>query len=288
MPEGAPARLDALLAARGLVKSRTAAVKLIQAGRVSVDGVTAIKASAPVAGDALLAVDPEDDWVSRAAHKLVGALDAFGVDPAGRIALDVGASTGGFTQVLLDRGAERVIALDVGHGQLDPRVAMDPRVVSVEGTNARSITADDVRAMDPAAARIDMVVGDLSFISLRLVLPALVDAVVDPFRARDLVLLVKPQFEVGRTGVREGIVHDADLRNDAVMNVLWTAWDRGLGTVGVVPSPIVGTHGNREFLVHLQPVDGHAHGEHEGASTGRPGPNPTEWIDRVTRMTEGT
>jgi len=267
-PDAAAVRLDALLAARGLAKSRTAAAKLIQAGRVTVGGAAVVKPSAPVVPSASIEVDTVDEWVSRAALKLVGALDAFDIDPTDRVALDVGASTGGFTQVLLQRGARRVVALDVGHGQLDPVVALDPRVLVVEGVNARNLTADAYAALDPSAAETTLVVGDLSFISLRLVLPALVEAV----PADDFVLLVKPQFEVGRGGVREGIVRDPALRNDAVMNVLWAAWDLGLGTAGLAASPIVGTHGNHEYLARFQ--------RHVGT-------NPTEWIDRATALVEG-
>lgn len=266
--DSSPVRLDALLAARGLAKSRTAAAKLIQAGRVTVAGAPVVKPSAPIAPAAPIEVDTGDEWVSRAARKLVGALETFGVDPTDRVVLDVGASTGGFTQVLLTRGARRVVALDVGHGQLDPLVALDPRVVVVEGVNARNLTADDYAAIDPAASETSLVVGDLSFISLRLVLPALAEAV----PADDFVLLVKPQFEVGRTGIREGIVRDAALRNDALMNVLWAAWDLGLGTTGIAASPIVGTHGNHEYLARFQRDVG---------------TNPTEWIDRATELTEG-
>ncbi|MBT2503814.1 TlyA family RNA methyltransferase [Curtobacterium sp. ISL-83] len=261
-------RLDALLAALGSVKSRTAAAKLIQAGRVTVDGSTVVKPATPVSPAAVIVVDDADQWVSRAAQKLVRALDVFEVDPDGRVALDVGASTGGFTQVLLARGARRVLALDVGHGQLDPLVALDDRVVSVEGVNARNLTADDYSALDSAATDTSLVVGDLSFISLRMVLPALAAAV----PADEYVLLVKPQFEVGRSGVREGIVRDAGLRNDALMNVLWAAWDLGLGTSGLAASPVIGTHGNHEFLAHFQ----------RGV-----GVNPTEWIDRATDLAEG-
>jgi len=265
----APVRLDAAIAARGLARSRTAAAKLILDGRVSVDGAPVVKASTPVTDDTRIVVDAGDEWVSRAALKLVGALDTFGVDPSGRVALDVGASTGGFTQVLLARGARRVVALDVGHGQLDPVVGLDDRVTVVEGVNARNLTAADYLALDPAAGETSLVVGDLSFISLRIVLPALVEAV----PADEYVLLVKPQFEVGRGGVREGIVHDADLRNDALMNVLWAAWDLGFGTAGIAASPILGTHGNHEYVARLQ----------RGA-----GSNPTEWIDRATELAEGT
>ena len=261
-------RLDALLAARGLVRSRTVAARLIQAGRVSVDGRPVVKASALVDDAAAIAVEQESEWVSRAALKLVAGLDAFDVDPAGRVVLDVGASTGGFTQVLLARRAERVIALDVGHGQLAPQIRSDSRVAVVEGCNARDLTRDEFLRIDPAAAHTSLVVGDVSFISLRLVLPALSEATAAP----EYVLLVKPQFEVGRIGIREGIVHDSGLRQDAVMNVLWAAWDLELGTAGVIESPIVGTHGNREYVVHLRRVHGH---------------NPTEWIDRVTQMTGG-
>lgn len=274
--DGAPAvRLDALLAARGLVKSRTAAAKLVQAGRVTVGGTAVVKPSAPVPPDAELVVDTEDEWVSRAARKLVRALEVFGVDPRDRVVLDVGASTGGFTQVLLHHGAARVVALDVGHGQLDPVLAIDERVRVVEGCNARNLTAEEYGSLDPAAPDTSLVVGDLSFISLRIVLPVLAEAV----PADEFVLLVKPQFEVGRTGVREGIVRDAALRNDALMNVLWSAWDAGLGTVGLAASPIVGTHGNREYLAHFQRrVGGHP------TEWG----NPTAWIGRATELTEGS
>jgi len=269
VPDATPVRLDALLPARGLARSRTVASKLIQDGRVLVGGRAVLKPSTPVAPDAEIEVDAADEWVSRAARKLVGALDAFDVDPADRVVLDVGASTGGFTQVLLARGARRVIALDVGHGQLHPTIALDERVAVVEGTNARNLTRADYLALDDAATDTSLVVGDLSFISLRLVLPALAEAV----PADEFVLLVKPQFEVGRGGVREGIVHDAGLRNDALMNVLWAAWDQGLGTSGLTASPIVGTHGNHEYLARFQ----------RGV-----GGNPTEWRVRATELTEGS
>ncbi|MCS6562697.1 TlyA family RNA methyltransferase [Curtobacterium poinsettiae] len=269
MHDATPVRLDALLAARGLARSRTVASKLIQDGRVLVGGRAVLKPSTPIASDADIEVDAADEWVSRAARKLVGALDAFDVDPEDRVVLDVGASTGGFTQVLLTRGARRVIALDVGHGQLHPTIALDDRVAVVEGTNARNLTRADYLALDGAAGETSLVVGDLSFISLRLVLPALAEAV----PADEFVLLVKPQFEVGRGGVREGIVHDAGLRNDALMNVLWAAWDLGLGTSGLAASPIVGTHGNHEYLARFQ----------RGV-----GGNPTEWRVRATELTEGS
>ncbi|RKR74454.1 TlyA family RNA methyltransferase [Frondihabitans australicus] len=257
------------LTARGLARSRTHAHRLLAEGLVTVDGRAQLKPSFAVRDSQAIEVAGLDHYVSRAAHKLVGALDAFDVDPAGRGALDVGASTGGFTQVLLERRAAFVIALDVGHAQLAPAIRSDERVVAVEGVNARYLTRQQLSSFDDRAAAVDLVVGDVSFISLSLILPALVDSV-GP--GADFVLLIKPQFEVGRQGVREGIVRDAGLRADAVNSVLWAAHDLGLGTAGLIESPIVGTAGNREYCVHFS------------ASTGA---NPTEWIARVDDMTGG-
>jgi 23S rRNA (cytidine1920-2'-O)/16S rRNA (cytidine1409-2'-O)-methyltransferase len=263
----ASTRLDAAVVARGLARSRTAAAKLIADGRVTVDGKPVVKASAQVEDATEIVVALPDHYVSRGAHKLIAALDAFGVDPRGRLALDLGASTGGFTQVLLERGARHVLAVDVGHGQLSVPVKGDPRVSDIEGVNARYLTAQTLVEASGIDESPDLVVGDLSFISLTHVLPAARDAA----RAEaDFVLLIKPQFEVGRTGVREGIVRDPVLRADAVAGVLWAAWDLGLGTAGVMPSPVIGTHGNQEYLCWM--------------SAGR-GANPTEWVDRVSTMT---
>ncbi|PWB96409.1 TlyA family RNA methyltransferase [Salinibacterium hongtaonis] len=259
-----PQRLDAALA-QGAARSRTHAARLIADGLVSVDGTTILKPSFKVRPGSRIDVAGADHYVSRAAHKLIAGLDAFGLSVDGRNALDVGASTGGFTQVLLERGARRVIALDVGHGQLDAAVAADDRVVVVEGFNARSMTPETLQAAAGETGSIDLVVGDLSFISLTMVIPALVETV---GTAADFVLLIKPQFEVGRTGIREGIVRDAGLRNDAVCGVLWAAWDVGLGTAGIIPSPILGTTGNHEYVVHMS------------AS----GSNPTEWLERVSDL----
>ena len=260
-------RLDAALARRGLARSRTHAARLLADGLVTVNGAGVVKASVRVREADRVDVAGLDHYVSRAAHKLVGALDAFGVDPRGRTALDVGASTGGFTQVLLERGADHVVALDVGHGQLSPSLRSDPRVTTVEGVNARYLSGPQLSELTSRASSVDLVVGDLSFISLTMVLPALTASVgVD----NDFVLLVKPQFEVGRQGVREGIVHDAALRNEAVTAVLWAAHDLGLGTAGLIPSPIVGTAGNKEYVVHLS------------ASLGS---NPTEWLSTAERTT---
>ncbi len=259
-------RLDAALAARGLARSRTHAATLIAAGLVSVDGATVVKASSKVDDARVLAIASSDHYVSRAAHKLIAALDGFAVDPQGRLCLDVGASTGGFTQVLLERGAARVIALDVGHGQLVHSIRSDQRVSVVEGSNARYLSAESLRRESGVAEIPSLVVGDLSFISLAVVLPALVDTV---GLAADFVLLIKPQFEVGRTGVREGIVREPGLREDAINAVLWAAWDLGLPTAGILPSPIAGNAGNREYLVWLS------------ASVGS---NPTEWRGEVSAL----
>lgn len=232
----------------------------IEEGRVTVDGRAIAKPAAKIAADAELTVDGEDRYVSRAALKLVAALDAFGVDPAGRLALDVGASTGGFTQVLLERGARDVIALDVGHGQLAPVVREDARVRVVEGVNARALDAATLAQVSGIAESPDLVVADLSFISLTHVLPALVATA----PAAEFVLLVKPQFEVGRQGVREGIVRDRGLRQDAVRDVVWAAWDAGLATFGIVPSPVLGGNGNQEYLLGARAAVGSHPPEWEG------------------------
>lgn len=259
-------RLDAALAARGLARSRTHAAALIGDGVVSVDGLPVVKASTKVADDARIEVAGADHYVSRAAHKLIAALDAFGVDADARVALDMGASTGGFTQVLRERGADMVIAVDVGHDQMSPSISADLGVVVVEGFNVRHMTADLLTEASGVENAPDLITGDLSFIALGYVLPAVV-ATAAP--GADIVLLVKPQFEVGRTAVKGGLVTDAAVRADAVAAVLWSAWDLGLGTLGVIASPVVGTHGNREYLVHL--------------AAGR-GSNPTEWLSTVNEL----
>ncbi|NEN07582.1 TlyA family RNA methyltransferase [Diaminobutyricibacter tongyongensis] len=262
----AEARLDVALTERGLARSRSHAAKLIADGLVSVDGQGVVKPSAKVNDDQLIEVAETDQYVSRGAHKLIGALDTFGVPVRGRVAMDVGASTGGFSQVLLERDARLVIAIDVGHGQLSPELAREPRLRSFEGVNARTLTPDALAGLLGEPIRPDLVVGDLSFISLRTVLRALVETAAE---GADFVLLVKPQFEVGRTGIREGIVHDPALRADAVANVLWSAQDLGIGTAGIVSSTIVGSQGNHEYLVWLS------------ATKGR---NPTEWLDDINAI----
>jgi 23S rRNA (cytidine1920-2'-O)/16S rRNA (cytidine1409-2'-O)-methyltransferase len=276
-PVGAPAaepaaappgeqRLDTALFERGLVRSRTVAARLIGEGLVTVDGSPVVKASAKVRENQEIAVAPTDHYVSRGAHKLVAALDAFDLPVTGRVAMDAGASTGGFSQVLLERGVNRVIAVDVGHGQLSPTIKADKRVVLVEGFNLRYATAETIAGASGVADQPDLVVGDLSFISLTTVLPALVATAAD---GADFVLLIKPQFEVGRGGIREGVVHNPGLRADAVSGVLWAGWDLGLGVNGLIASPIAGAAGNHEYLVWLR------------AGTGS---NPTEWIDRITAL----
>jgi 23S rRNA (cytidine1920-2'-O)/16S rRNA (cytidine1409-2'-O)-methyltransferase len=259
-------RLDSALAARGLARSRTHAAVLIAEGLVTVDGKPVVKASHRVDDDAVVEVAATDHYVSRAAHKLIAGLDAFGVSAAGRVALDMGASTGGFTQVLRERGAEPVIAVDVGHGQLAASIAVDPGVVSIEGFNVRDLTRQSLAEASGVSEPPGLVTGDLSFISLTHVLPA---AQATATEDADFVLLVKPQFEAGRTAVKGGLVTDPATRSDAVMSVLWAAWDIGLGTRGVIASPIAGTHGNREFVAWF--AAGH-------------GGNPTEWSDIVNTL----
>jgi 23S rRNA (cytidine1920-2'-O)/16S rRNA (cytidine1409-2'-O)-methyltransferase len=265
-PQSDFVRLDAALGERGLARSRTHAARLIADGLVSVDGAPQVKPAFRVRPDQNITVDGADHYVSRGAHKLIAALDAFAIDPRGKVALDAGASTGGFTQVLLERGVSRVIAIDVGHGQLASEIQESDAVTSFEGFNIRDLTRDWVAAHMRSPEFPRLVVADLSFISLGMVLEPLRDSV-DP--SADFVLLVKPQFEVGKGGIREGIVRDAGLRQDAVSGVLWAAWDLGLGTAGVIPSPIAGTGGNREYLIWLSAVVG---------------ANPTEWIDVVRQL----
>lgn len=234
-------RLDVALVRRGLVGSRARAQALVLAGRVRVDGGTVTKAGTAVAPEARLElVEPEHPWASRGALKLAAALDAFGIDPGGLDCLDVGASTGGFTDLLLARGARRVIALDVGRGQLDWRLRSDPRVVVMEGVNARLLGADDL----PFPA--DLATVDVSFISLRLVVPALLPHLRPGGR---LVCLVKPQFEAGRGAVgKGGVVRDEQVRRAAIDGTVAALAALGLEPLGLVPSPVAGQKGNREEL----------------------------------------
>jgi 23S rRNA (cytidine1920-2'-O)/16S rRNA (cytidine1409-2'-O)-methyltransferase len=237
-------RLDQLLVDRGLAPSRERARALILAAQVHVDGRVIAKAGTQVAAEAdVTLVAPDHPYVSRGGLKLAHALEAFGIDVAGRHALDIGASTGGFTDVLLQRGAARVVALDVGHGQIDWRLRSDPRVVVLEGINARYLTPADV------PGPFDLVCIDVSFISLRHILP-----VVPPLLRpnADVVVLVKPQFEAGRAEVRDGVIRDEAVRARVVEDIRTAAAAVGLTSVGASPSPITGQKGNVEFLLHLR------------------------------------
>jgi 23S rRNA (cytidine1920-2'-O)/16S rRNA (cytidine1409-2'-O)-methyltransferase len=236
-------RLDAELVRRGLAASREQAQSAIAAGRVSVSGVVAGKSATQVDVAAAIEVDRAgSDYVSRGAHKLIGALDAFDVDVAGFLALDAGASTGGFTQVLLERGAQAVAAVDVGYGQLAWSLRSDDRVQVFERTNVRHLAAGDL----PFAP--DLVVADLSFISLTKVLPALV-AVAAP--EAQWIVMVKPQFEAGRAKVKAGVVSDPQVRIESVQAVVQAGWDLGLAVQGVAASPLPGPKGNVEYFLWM-------------------------------------
>ena len=239
-------RVDAELVRRGLARSRQQAAELIGAGRVRIDGMPAVKPANAVAVTAALVVEGSDEknWVSRGAHKLIGALDAFGIDVAGRRCLDAGASTGGFTEVLLDRGTAEVVAVDVGYGQLAWSLRSDPRVRVIERTNVRDLTPEAI------GGPVDLTVADLSFISLATVLPALT-ACCRPHA--DIVPMVKPQFEVGKDQVGAGgVVSDPRLRGDAVLAVAGRAAGLGWQTVGVTASPLPGPSGNVEYFLWLR------------------------------------
>lgn len=240
------ARVDAELVRRGLARSRQQAAELIAAGRVCIDGIPAAKPATAVAADARLTVSGDDErrWVSRGAHKLIGALDAFGLYVAGRRCLDAGASTGGFTEVLLDRGAAHVVAVDVGYGQLAWSLRTDQRVTVMDRTNARELTAEAI------GGPVDLIVADLSFISLTTVLPALI-ACAKP--DADIVPMVKPQFEVGKDRVGPGgVVSDPRLRAEAIRTVAERAVELHWHPVAVTASPLPGPSGNVEYFLRLR------------------------------------
>lgn len=235
-------RLDHEVAARGMARSRTHAQELIRAGRVRIDGRVADKPSTPVGPERRITVTGSDQWVSRAAHKLIGALDAAGWGELGARALDAGASTGGFTQVLLSRGVEQVYAVDVGHDQLAPELRADPRVVVRERLNLRELTLADVDARP-----VDLVVADVSFISLTLLLGPLFSVIAPGGRA---LLMVKPQFEVGRALLGPGgVVRDEGLRAEAVASVIRAASALGWTPTWQGVSPLPGPSGNIEHFV---------------------------------------
>jgi 23S rRNA (cytidine1920-2'-O)/16S rRNA (cytidine1409-2'-O)-methyltransferase len=243
-------RLDRELVRRGLLPSREQALAAIAAGRVRVGGQPADKPARAVAGDDVieLADDNDPGYASRGAYKLAGALEGFGAGDdalrvSGRRCLDAGASTGGFTDVLLRAGAHEVVAVDVGYGQLIWRLRSDERVTVLDRTNVRNLSPEDI------GGPVELIVGDLSFISLRLVLPALVTCL-EP--GGDLLLLVKPQFEVGRELVgRGGVVRDPQLRAGAIRGVAQAAAELGFGVRGLVASSLPGPAGNLEFLLWL-------------------------------------
>lgn len=241
-------RLDALVVERGLAPSRARARALVLAGQVRVAGAAVSKAGAAVAADAEVTLAaPDHPYVGRGGVKLAHALDTLGVEVAGRTALDIGASTGGFTDVLLQRGAVRVAALDVGRGQLAWKLRRDPRVAVIEGVNARGL---DPASLPPAFRAVDLVTVDVSFISLKLVLPPL-PALLRP--GGEVVALVKPQFEAGRGEVgRGGVVRDAAVHRRVVQEVRSAADRIGLTPVAEAPSPLAGAGGNREFFLHLR------------------------------------
>ncbi len=244
-------RLDQLLVERGLAESRSRAQALVLAGKVRVGVGDAARADRKpgdlLSADTPLAVAGPDPYVSRGGHKLAAALDAFEIDPAGLVALDVGASTGGFTDVLLQRGATRVYALDVGRGQLAEPLRRDPRVVSMERTNARTLTATTL----PEPVAIATI--DVSFISVALILGP-VASTLGP--RGHIVALVKPQFEAGRGRTDHGVVRDLAIHREVLERTVVSARQAGLGTRAVIASPITGPEGNREFLVHLAPGPG--------------------------------
>ncbi len=241
MSEKVRVRLDRAMVDRGLVASRERAQALILAGAVAVDGQLARRAAMPVGLDAAIDVRGSIPYVSRGGLKLAHALDHFGLDPAGLVAADVGASTGGFTDCLLQRGAARVYAIDVGYGQLDWRLRQDPRVVVMERTHARDLIA--------LPEIVDAATVDVSFISLRLVLPNVFGWLRE---GGWVVALIKPQFEAGRHQVgRGGVVRDPAVHEQVVARVARAVEALGHRVVGVTPSPLLGPAGNREFLAHL-------------------------------------
>ena len=238
-------RLDAELVRRGLARSRESASELIESGNVLVAGMPANKAATQVDTQISITLKGEaDEFVSRGGHKLSGALDCFStIILNGKTALDAGASTGGFTDVMLKRGVKMVVAVDVGYGQLAWQLQKDPRVKILDRVNVRTLTPEQV------GEEIDLVVADLSFISLKLVLPALI---VVAKQEADFLVMVKPQFEVGKEKLGAGgVVRDAHLRKEAVASVADTAYSLGLGSLGVVASPLPGPSGNVEYFLWL-------------------------------------
>ncbi|MBC7221480.1 TlyA family RNA methyltransferase [Candidatus Bipolaricaulota bacterium] len=241
-------RLDVLLVARGLAPSRTKAQALILAGQVRVDGVLVDKPATLISEAANIEILAPPRYVSRGGEKLAFALFAFAIDPRGKICLDIGASTGGFTDCLLQHGAARVYAVDVGRGQLHWKLRQDPRVVLKEGLNARYLRFEDI------GEEVDLVTIDVSFISLRLILPRL-SGIVRPEGA--VIPLVKPQFEAGREKVRAGVIRDPKTHREVLERIIdFVEKDLGWSVVDAVASPLLGPKGNREFFLHILPRPG--------------------------------
>lgn len=243
-PKSPKLRLDQALVARGLVASREKAGRQVMAGQVRVNGQVARKSSQEVADVDKIELEAPDRFVSRGGHKLQGALDHFKIDVAGKTCLDIGASTGGFTDSLLQAGAKKVRCIDVGDAQLDWKLRQDPRVVCTEGLNARYLKPEDV------GEPIDLVVIDVSFISLEKILPAAMEA----SKSREFVVLIKPQFEAGRGQVgRGGVVHDETIRLEVVERIKAFVENKlKLQWVGVVESPLKGPAGNVEYLAYFK------------------------------------
>lgn len=233
-------RIDRLLVERGLFDSRSKAQAAIEAGLVTVDGCTVAKASVEIPADAKLHASPVHPYVSRGGVKLAAALDHFHIDPKGRICLDVGASTGGFTQVLLERGARRIYAIDVGHGQLHESLRGRAEIVSLEDSDIRTLSPTRLDALP------DFACVDVSFISLKLVLPPALALLKPPAQ---LVALIKPQFEAGRSAVKKGIVRDPAVHAAVCANITEFVASLGWRVLGVISSPIEGGDGNTEFLL---------------------------------------
>lgn len=267
-------RIDLALVERGLARSRNQASSLVESNRVLVNGKAARKSSQLIAENDKISVLEAVDYVSRAGHKLAKALDVFSeVEVVGKTALDVGASTGGFTDVLLRRGISRVFAIDVGHEQMVEQLFENPKVVCVEGFNARELspaTLSERTGISQSLINIDLVVADLSFISLTLVLAQMLSVAPEA----EFILLVKPQFEVGKQSLSaHGLVNDHSLRASAIKQVVAEAQNLGLGIRGLVRSELPGTHGNIEYVLWISPKEL---------------PNQSKWMDRIESVAKET
>mgnify|MGYP001598488470 FL=1 len=262
-----PLRLDVALVERGLVRSRTKAGRLISSGEVSVNGEVVTKPSRVVHDGDSVTLHRVDGDVGRGAHKLRAALDTWDIPVSGATCVDIGASTGGFTQVLLEHGAAHVVALDVGHDQLDESLRNDPRVSNLEGVHAATLSRQWWGSHD-LQGNVSVVVVDVSFISLNKLIPALEDT----FGVHThFVMLIKPQFEVGRGGVDRGVVKDAHKREQSVREVMNTLVESGISPRALIASPIAGEHGNVEYLVY---------------ASATPSVHPAEWDGEIPSVNQ--